>query len=54
MHYFHQTFKHIIRLYIDYEMYLLTAFHNEIKILEKPSEINISLHIYHNQCVFKY
>lgn len=49
MHYFHQTFKHIIRLYIDNEMYLLTALHNQIKILEKPSEIDISLHIKHNQ-----
>jgi len=26
-----------------------TTLHNQIKILEKPSEIDISLHIYHNQ-----
>ena len=30
-------------------MYLLTALHDQIKILEKPSEFDISLHINHNQ-----
>lgn len=43
------------------KIFPLTARHNEIKILEKPNEIDISLHIFtiindkiEYQCLFKY